>query len=93
LAHSISARKRARQNVKRRAYNRSHKSALRKQVGKALEAFSGGDRGKAEEQLRAATRALDQSAARGVIHRNAAARKKSRLARRMSALGKKAAKA
>jgi small subunit ribosomal protein S20 len=93
VAHSISARKRVRQNEKRRLRNRAQRSALKKTVRASITALSGADAAAGEQQFRVAVKALDQEAARGLIHANAAARRKSRLAKRMNALkNKKAAR-
>jgi small subunit ribosomal protein S20 len=54
------------------------------------EALTGGDKAKALEALRAAVKKVDQVAAKGTLHRNAAARKKSRLQKRLNALLAKA---
>ena len=84
MAHSLSAKKRIRQNVKRRARNRRRKDQV-KSVVKAFElAVSQGEKAKAAEQLKAVYKKLDQVAAKGTIHKNAAARKKARLARRLN---------
>lgn len=90
MAHSLSARKRVRQNARRRALNKARRSALRTKVRKCADALQGGDPAAAESALREATRALDRAANRGTVHRNAAARRKSRLARRLNALKAKA---
>ncbi|MBW7906417.1 MAG: 30S ribosomal protein S20 [Phycisphaerae bacterium] len=90
MAHSASAQKRVRQNEKRRMRNRAQRSALRKVVKTTVMTLSGQDAAGAEKQFRLAVKALDQEAARGLIHRNAAARSKSRLAKRLNALKKTA---
>lgn len=92
MAHSLSARKRVRQNEKRRLHNRAQRSTLRKVVKTTLTALGGTDAAAAEKEVRAAARALDRQADAGLIHRNAAARRKSRLAKRLNALKKPAAK-
>jgi small subunit ribosomal protein S20 len=76
--------KRNRQNEVRRQRNKSTRSALRTQIKKVIEAAEAGDRAVAEDAYKTAAKALDQAAAKGVIHRNAAANKKSRLARRLN---------
>ena len=75
-----------RQNAKRRAANRSRKSSVKTEVKKLIKAVSASDSAAAEQQLRATAKVLDQTAAKGAIHRNAAARKKSRLAKKLAAL-------
>ncbi|MBI2824334.1 MAG: 30S ribosomal protein S20 [Planctomycetia bacterium] len=74
-----SAKKRLRQNVARRARNRAGRSALKSQVRKVREALAGANGEAATTEFRLAAQKLDKAAARGVIHRNAAARLKSRL--------------
>jgi small subunit ribosomal protein S20 len=86
VAHSLSAKKRIRQTLKRRARNRARKDVLKGQVKLYLSALGGGDVAKAEAELRNVTSRLDKVAAKGTIHKNAAARKRSRLTRRLNAL-------
>jgi small subunit ribosomal protein S20 len=74
-----SAKKRLRQNLVRRAKNRATKSSIKTEVRQVREAVAAGNLQKAEEELRAAARKLDRAGARNVIHRNKAARVKSRL--------------
>ena len=85
MAHSLSAKKRVRQNLKRRARNRARKDVIKDQVKAYTAALAGGDLSKAETELRNVTRRLDKVAAKGTIHKNTAARKRSRLARRLNA--------
>ncbi|MBN1555964.1 MAG: 30S ribosomal protein S20 [Phycisphaerae bacterium] len=81
MAHTLSAKKRIRQNVKRRARNRWRKGQI-KDVVKAFEdTLKSGDAKKMDEALRACYKKLDQVAAKGTIHKNAAARGKARLAK------------
>jgi len=84
VAHSISAKKRIRQNIKRRSRNRWRKEQVKEVVREFDEALRAGDKIKAAEQLKAVYKQLDKVAAKGTIHKNAAARKKSRLARRLN---------
>lgn len=81
MAHSKQAKKRVRQNQDRRRYNRHHRSRLRTAVKALRAAVAGGDREAAAAGLPRTQAMLDQMASRGVLHRNAAARTKSRLAR------------
>ncbi|GAB6934287.1 MAG: 30S ribosomal protein S20 [Calditerricola sp.] len=74
-----SAIKRARQNEKRRMHRASQKSALKTAIKKYLKALEAGDLQAAEPLLREACRKLDKAVTKGLIHKNAAARKKSRL--------------
>jgi len=84
VAHSLSAKKRVRQGLKRRGRNRWRKQQVKEAVRGFEEALHAGDKAKAAEQLKAVYRKLDQVAAKGTIHRNTAARRKSRLARRLA---------
>jgi len=81
-----SAAKRLRQNIVRRARNRSVKQELRTLCGKVRKAIQAGDVARAEDQFRIAAKKLDRAGARKLIHANAAARIKSRLSRRIKAL-------
>jgi small subunit ribosomal protein S20 len=89
VAHSLSAKKRIRQNAKRRAVNRWRKGQVKDVVKGFEDAVRSGDQAKAAQQLKAVYKRLDKVAAKGTIHPNAAARKKSRLARRVSAMAAK----
>jgi small subunit ribosomal protein S20 len=80
MPNTTSAKKALRQNTKRRLKNRTQRSALRTAVKKAREAATTGGEG-ADEALRLAVKKLDQAAAKHLIHKNAAARTKSRLAK------------
>lgn len=91
MAHSLSAKKRIRQNAKRNARNRARKAQIKQAVKSFTAALTAGDFEKAEEALRTASSRLDRVADRGTIHKNAAARRRSRLARKLNAA--KAAKA
>ena len=91
MAHSLSAKKRVRQNEKRRARNRHRKTVVRDQIKTFAASITGGDLAKAEAELNKAVIVLDKTAATGAIHKNAASRKRSRLTKRLNAL--KAAKA
>ena len=78
--------KRMRQEAKRRLRNRAIKSRMRTYVKKALRAIEEGDREQAEMAVREAISAIDKAAQKGTIHRNQAARRKSRLMRRFNAM-------
>ena len=86
MAHSLQAKKRARQNVKRRTINRARKSQVKTQIKHFEAALSKGDAEAAGEQLRLVTQKLDKTAAKSTMHKKTAARKKSRLARKLNAL-------
>jgi small subunit ribosomal protein S20 len=79
MPNTKSAKKRLRQNDKRREQNRAKKSALRSQLRRVRTAVKDGDIAKADQEFVQAARLLDRAGARNLIHRNAAARTKSRL--------------
>ena len=85
MAHSLSAKKRVRQNIKHRARNRARKMKIRDEVKTFITTLGAGDMKKAEEQLRKAVQVMDKIAVKGTIHKNAASRKRSRLTRRLNA--------
>ena len=85
MAHSLSAKKRVRQTIKRRARNRFRKEQLKEQLKNFTSALVHGDIKKAEEELRKTAQRLDKVAAKHTIHKNTAARKRSRLAKRLNA--------
>ena len=76
-----SAAKRARQNIKREMLNRRVKSMLKTSIRRFEESLQNGDHEDAKAKLHAAVRQIDKAAAKGILHRNNAARKKSRLSR------------
>ncbi len=78
MANIASAKKRNRQNVKRRIRNRDARSHARKQVKVARQAVQA-DAKTADTAVRSATSELDRAAAKGVLHKKNAARRKSRL--------------
>jgi small subunit ribosomal protein S20 len=84
-----SAEKRVRQNEKRREINRSNRSRLRSSVKKLRTALSAGDAGAVTELLPETISTIDKAVQKGVLHRNAAARYKSRLTVRANAAGTK----
>ena len=86
MAHSLSAKKRIRQNTVRGERNRAHKGAVKTQIRKFADAVRARDLDQAREELRAAVKKLDQTAAKGSLHKRAVSRKKSRLARQLNKL-------
>jgi small subunit ribosomal protein S20 len=84
MANHKSAIKRIRQNEKRREYNRTFRNRARTLVKKARLAQASGDSQNAIEATRIAIQDLDKAASRGVIHPNNAARRKSRLMKRLN---------
>lgn len=87
MANIASARKRARQAVKNRAHNMALRSRFRTSVKKVLKAIRAGDQGGATEAYQQAVPVIDSTAGKGLIHRNKAARHKSRLNARIREIG------
>ena len=83
MPNNAAAQKRMRQEQKRRLHNRSVKSLVKTQITKAHEAVASDT--DAEEAVRIAVSELDRAAKKGVIHRNNAARRKSRLMKQLNA--------
>ena len=86
MANIKSQIKRNKQNEKAHQRNKAAKSSLRTSVRKFREAADAGNLDEAGTALRAACRQLDKAAGKGVIHKNQAANRKSRLMRRIAAL-------
>ena len=86
MAQHASALKQMRQGLKHRARNRRNTSQLKTDVRKLREAIAKGDAEAAQKLLPATAQAIDRASHKGVIHDNAAARYKSRLARKVNAL-------
>ena len=87
MAHHASAKKRMRQGEKRRARNRNNVSQLKTQVKKLRAAIADGNAEAAKQLLPQTVGEIDKAAKKGVVHDNAASRYKSRLSRKVSALG------
>ena len=85
MANIKSQIKRNRQNDARRLRNKSVRSALKTRVKRFEEVLASGDSDAAQQEYAVAARALDKAASAGIIHKNKAANKKSRLARRLNA--------
>ena len=85
MANLASAKKRNKQNERNRRRNRARKSAIKTDTRKVLDAIHAGDLEAAQERFSHVTKKLDQTAAKATMHRNTAARKKSRLAKRLNA--------
>ncbi|MGV3617516.1 MAG: 30S ribosomal protein S20 [Fimbriimonas sp.] len=81
MANTKSAKKDLRRSNKRRVSNIQTKSALKTYVKKARVTAAGGDADAAKTALTLAVKMLDKAAQKGVIHKNAAARRKSRVAK------------
>ena len=84
MANSLQAKKRVRQTARRTAVNRQRMSRVRTFVSKVEDAISSGDRDSAAAVLKDAESELMKGARGGIIHRNAASRKVSRLSRRIA---------
>ena len=80
MANTIQARKRARQSIKRRAHNVSLRSRLRTAIKSVRKAVAAGDKAAAQNVFKEAMGTIDSVADKKIIHKNAAARYKSRLA-------------
>jgi len=86
MANIKSARKRARQAVVRRAHNMSLRTAVRTAIKNVDKAVASGNKDAAAKMLRESQRVIDRVVAKGVLHRNAADRHKSRLAHALRAM-------
>jgi small subunit ribosomal protein S20 len=86
MANIKSARKRARQALKRHSHNFSLRTAVRTAIKKVKKAIAAGDKTAAAAALDASRSVIDRVAAKKVLHRNAAARQKSRLAHAIKAM-------
>jgi small subunit ribosomal protein S20 len=88
MANTKSAKKAARQTARRTIANKARRSRMRSYARKVEEAIASGDKDAAAAALREAEPMLARTAQKGLLHRKAASRKVSRLARRVSAMGK-----
>ncbi|MEJ2602663.1 MAG: 30S ribosomal protein S20 [Gammaproteobacteria bacterium] len=86
MANLKSAQKRARQSEKRRQHNMALRSRMRTHIKRVLKAVEAGDKEAAEASYKAAVPVIDTMTTKGIIHRNKAARHKSRLHGRIRAL-------
>ena len=86
MANSPQAKKRARQAEKRRAHNASLRSLVRTNIKKVVAAIDTGDADQAKAAYAAAVPVIDRMADKGIIHKNKAARHKSRLNAQVKAL-------
>lgn len=85
MAHSLSAKKRIRQNASHRALNRWRLRSMRVAIKGFQTALASGSNEEAQQAYREAAKVIDRTAQNGVIHRNQAARRKSRLNARLKA--------
>ena len=81
MPNTANAKKALRQSAKRRLHNRTQRSALRTSIKKVRALVAAGDLEAADGAFRLATKKLDQSAAKNLIHRNTASRTNSRLSK------------
>lgn len=86
MANSPQARKRAIQNEVNRAHNKARRTMVRTQIKNVLKAVKAGDRERAESAYKEAVPLIDRMATKRIIHKNKAARHKSRLNARIRAL-------
>ena len=89
MAHSLSAKKRARQNAKSNVTNRARKSQVKTQIKHFEQTLGSADLEAATEQYRLVIKKLDKTAASSTIHKRTAARKKSQLAKQLNRLKEK----
>ena len=88
MANIQSAKKRNKQNEKKRLRNRVFRGRARSFIKKARTAIDAGNKEEARQAALTAISALDKAAAKGVIHKNNASRRKSRIMRSLAALDK-----
>ena len=86
MAHSSSAKKRIRQNESHRSRNRWRLRSMRESIKAFEQKLAAGDAAGAAESFKACASVIDRTAQKGVIHKNQAARRKSRLSARLKAL-------
>lgn len=86
MANIKSAMKRAKTSAERNAHNSAMKSAMRTAIKKVEAAIALNDSSSAKEALTVAVRKIDKAATKGLIHKNAAARHKSRLYKKVNSL-------
>ena len=87
MANTPQSKKRARQNERRLEVNKARRSRIRTFLRKVEEAISSGDKSAAESALKQAQPELMRGVTKGVVHKNTAARKMSRLSHRVKAIG------
>lgn len=91
MANTVQAKKRARQAEKHRQHNASFRSMVRTSIKRVVAAIGEGDAAKAQAAYVAAVPVIDRMADKGIIHKNKAARHKSRLNGQIKALAQQAA--
>lgn len=85
MAHSLSAKKRIRQNIKNKARNRWRLRSMRDALREFADKIAHGTEKDATEAFRKVSKLVDRTTAKGVIHKNQAARRKSRMSKRLKA--------
>ena len=86
MANSPSAKKRVRQSERRTEINRDRRSSIRTSIKKVEETIASGDKGAAQAALKSAEPEIMRGATKGILHKNTASRKISRLSARVKAL-------
>lgn len=86
MANIASAKKRARQTLKRRLHNASARSNLRTHIKRVLAAIQAGNKEEAQSAFATAVSVIDKAASKGLVHKNKAARQKSRLSTKIKGL-------
>lgn len=89
MANTKSAKKAARQATRRTVVNKARRTRLRSSVRKVEEAIASGDKEAAAAALKEAEPVITRTAQKGIVHRNSASRKMSRLAKRVGVMGKR----
>jgi small subunit ribosomal protein S20 len=87
MPHSNQAKKRLRQDKKKRMENRSRKSSMNTHIKKVLKAVQDGDKEKADAMLPLAMKKIDKAAKRNVIHKNQASRRIGKLTKKVNDMG------
>jgi small subunit ribosomal protein S20 len=87
MANTSSAKKATRKIARRTEINKARRSRLRTHIGKVEDAIASGDKNQAAAALKAAEPVIMRAAQRGIVHKNAASRKVSRLSQRVAKLG------
>ncbi len=86
MAHSLSSKKRVRQNATRRTINKMRSGFLKAQTSLFTDAVDAKDTATAEAEFKKLTKRIDQTCAKGVIHKNQAGRTKSRMQKQLNIL-------
>ena len=87
MANTPQSKKRARQNEKRQAINKARRTRIRGHLRKVEEAIASGDKDAAANALKSAQPEIMRGVTKGILHKNTAARKMSRLSARVKAIG------